>query len=122
MRTILNFFIFVVILAVIGYKTCPDKQQHVEKISAVVNEAMQAEASERGELAGMAVEAISVTDIVSTTVDNLLTVDDYGFFSVGKVLWDEEEYRVSFGAMSCVFTFSSEMLQSKFSEIVQKAF
>ena len=121
MRFILNFFIFIAILAFIGYKTCPRKEQHVEKISEVVNEAMHTEASERGKLAGMAVEAIEETDLVSTTVDKLLRVDYYGVFSVGKVLWGDEEYYVSFGAMSCVFTFSSEMLQEKFAQFVQEA-
>lgn len=119
MRALLYFFIFVAVVLFIGYKTCPEKRAHVEKISSVVSGAVQAETEERGVLATAAANAVLSTDLVTASIGKLLIIEDYGFFSLGKIIWNEKEYYLSLGAMNTVFCFSSEMLQEKLDEIIE---
>ena len=120
MRALLYFFIFVAVVLFIGYKTCPEKRVHVERISSVVSVAVQTEAEERGVLAtAAAANAVLSTDLVTASIGKLLIIEDYGFFSLGKIIWNEKEYYLSLGAMNTVFCFSSEMLQEKLDEIIE---
>lgn len=81
---------------------------------------MQAEAAERGVFAGVATDAVLETGIVDHSLERMLIVEDYGFFSLGKIIWNEKEYYLSLGIMNTVFSFSAEMLQDKFDEIIEE--
>lgn len=118
MRSMLYFIIFVAVVALVCMYTRPDKEKHVNKISSVVLEAMRAEAQEEGAFAVAAVNELSGYDLVARSVDRMLVVESYGVFSVGKVIWNDDEYYVSLGVLNTVITFSSDMLRERIDSLI----
>lgn len=125
MRFIFWFIVFIVAIGVIGTMTCPGKEKHVEKLSSVAVEAAADEADEWG-VAGMFAEGAlnKVADMgyVEQAIDELLVVEDYGAFSLGRVSYRGEEYVVSLGLFGMVFTITSDMVEDKFENFLEREF
>lgn len=125
MRFLFWFIVFIVAIGVIGTMTCPEKKKHVEKLSSVAVEAAVDEADEWG-VAGMFAEGAlnKVADMgyVEQAIDELLVVEDYGAFSLGKVSYRGEDYVVSLGLFGMVFTITSDMVEDKFENFLEREF
>lgn len=125
MRFLFWFFIFVVAVGVIGVITCPDKEKHVDKLSSVVVEAVGDETRKWGvpdDVTDRLVDEANSSGVIENAVDEVLTVESYGAFSLGKVKFRNEEYVVSLGIFGMVFTMTSEMLAEKVEVLLEKRF
>lgn len=123
MRFIFGFIVFIVAIGVIGTMTCPGKEKHVEKLSSVAVEAMVDETEEwgvAGKLAEGALNEASDNGLVEKAVNEFLTVEDYGAFSLGKVSYRGEEYVVSLGLFGVVFTMTSDMMGDKMEDFLER--
>ncbi len=123
MRFLFWFFIFVVAVGVIGVITSPDKEKHVDKLSSVVVEAVGDETRKWGvpdDVTDRLVGEANSSGVIENAVDEVLTVESYGAFSLGKVKFRNEEYVVSLGIFGMVFTMTSEMLAEKVEVLLEK--
>lgn len=98
--------------------TCPSSDQHKETLSETVAETVT-DASQNDSLTDnetinnvMRTIASNFTrKVVQTAVNNLLSVDNYVLFSVGKVHYANEQYVVSVGLLGHVFTVDKDDLK-----------
>lgn len=121
MKFLLWFIFFIVVLAVIGVVTCPDKEEHVDKFASLVTETI-ADKTENMGAVGKAINDVSKTDLLTKAVDKKLEVEDYGVFTLGKVEYFDEDYVISLGVFGTVFTISEEMLGDGVVDIWKKEF
>lgn len=98
--------------------TCPSTDQHKETLAETVTEAVT-EASQSDSLTDNdAINNVMQTiannftrKVIHTAVNNLLSVDNYVLFSLGKVHYANEQYVVSVGLLGHVFTVDKEDLK-----------
>ncbi len=121
MRLLIYFILFVAVVSVICIATKPEKEIHVQKLSSVVAEAIASEAEEYG-IPTDEINTPAGNEYISSTIGKMLTVEDYGLFTLGKVRFGNKEYTVSVGVFGTVLTFSSEMLADKLDAIIEKQF
>lgn len=89
--------------------TCPNAEEHKEKITEQINLAIQDKVDEAtgvGFLGGLVSTATDA--IVDKYIDNSLEVNSYGVCSVGRMKVDGEMRTVSFGIFNHIFTFDKE--------------
>lgn len=105
---IITFFALVVIASV----TCPDKERHTNALSDKVSSIIADET--RDDDSGMAQLGMLLGNAVSgAMIKNLVSVEDYFLFSLGKVYSGDEEHIVSFGIFGHVFTASKEAIKEE---------
>lgn len=97
--------------------TCPGADKHREAVSREVSEAV-ASASDELDTGNAALDmlggmfgSVITTQIVDAMVGQMVSVDDYFIFSIGKLHYGAEEKTVSFGILGHVFTFDSADLR-----------
>ena len=110
--TLLITLITLVALVVIASVTCPDKVKHTnalsDKMSSIIAD------KTRDDESGLAGLGMLLGNAVSDAViKNLVSVDDYFLFSLGKVYSEGEEHIVSFGIFGHVFTASKDRIQEE---------
>lgn len=116
LATLLTVVIAFVVLLIL---TCPKAEQHKEKlagvITATVNDALHSGNDITGnELIDNAFRTISDTfanSVIAAAVDNLVTVDNYFVFSLGKVNYHGRQHVVSLGLLGHIFTVGEDDLQ-----------
>ncbi|MBR3977818.1 MAG: hypothetical protein IKJ95_08365 [Bacteroidaceae bacterium] len=111
MKPILYVLVFLLLIAAVCVHTRPPKEDHIKKMSSVINEAMQDEASLYGAFPAMIASEIEKMRLVDELLDRIVVVEDYGVATVGKVYFNGEEYMISLGVMDNVITFSKEQLK-----------
>lgn len=119
MKFLLWFIFIVVVVAVIGIATCPGREEHVEKVASLVTEAITDKTEDLG-VVGKAINGVSKTDLVTKAVDEMLEVEEYGAFTLGKVEYRDEDYVVSLGIFGTVLTISADMLGDGVEDILKK--
>lgn len=113
------FIVSVVVVLALLVFTCPDTQDHKDALSDVITatvneEVQQTTDSIHDDLLGKAFQAISKAftgKVIDAAVDNLITVDNYFFFSVGKVHYANQDKVVSVGALKHIFTTDKNTLK-----------
>ena len=110
MKKILSLVI-IIMVALIAFPTCPDKQAHQDAVMAEMNGAIDSTIKDKTGLGnsglGNALSKISTSlasKVLGTAFDLTLTVDNYYLFSVGKIGVDDNPKTVSIGAFGHVFT------------------
>ncbi len=97
--------------------TCPGAEKHRRAVADEISAAMTEEAYDRSAGGGMLgmfggmVGGMIATQFADAVVSQLLSVDDYFIFSIGKVRYGGKEKTVSFGILGHVFTFDSADLR-----------
>lgn len=98
--------------------TCPGTDKHCRAVSDEVAEAITQKVggdNSGDSFAGM-FGSMLATRFVDAIVGQMVTVDDYYIFSVGKVRFAGKEKAVSFGILGHVFTFDSADLNKMMDE------
>ena len=97
--------------------TCPDADQHRKAVADEVTAAVTEEIYDKGtgndliDMFGGMVGSMIATQFVDAVVGQMVNVDDYFIFSIGKVHFDGKEKAVSLGILGHVFTFDSADLR-----------
>ena len=100
----------VILLAGVAVLTRPSKDQHIEAIMLVVNEAFNDNLGEDdGTLSGFMM--LFGNGFIKSTLDNLLVIQDHYLWNVGYLSspWNGTK-KVSVGVFGHVFTFSEDQL------------
>ncbi len=106
MKTLLYALLAVVLLSCVCAITCPDKDDHVEALKNVINDALTEELSQKADADNELVSlgAMIGTGIGGFALDNMLQVDNYFVCSVGRINYDGEKHTISIGILNHVFT------------------
>ena len=116
MKFLLYLSVFLLVGGLICAKTKPDKSDHIKCLSVVVAD----EVKSGDFLIDIKDDKIRelATDpaFVRVLLDRMLTVQSYGVFTIGKVLWMDKEYVVSFGICGKVFTYADARVAKDFIE------
>ena len=109
MKKLLVALILLVALALAAVITCPDRQDHVDAIKAVVSEKLQEEvgSADADNLVAVFGKAIG-SKVTDWLMDSRLNVKNHFVYSVGEFSTFDGPKRVSVGGFGHVFTFSKE--------------
>lgn len=115
--------LIVTIIAATMVFTCPTEEQHREKLTQLTtnafNEVVERQVTSDNAIISKGIQMLSsmfMGDIISTVVDNMLTVDNYGVCSLGKIDYDGKTNIVSIGVFGSVFTIHQDQL----TDIIEK--
>jgi hypothetical protein len=111
---------------VIAAVTCPKQEDHSKKLAQVDNQSVKNTVKEHvgGGLGGglAALSSIVTGGIVKGIVNEIIDVDNYVLFSLGKVNLPTETKIVSVGLFNQVITIDSESLSKAIEENAGNAF
>lgn len=112
-------FALILILGVSLYETCPTPSDHRaalnDVVTAVIDDKFE---THRDDLIGKAMDLLGKNNIGQTgqlAVSQMLHVDNYYFFSIGRIHFKGREHTVSFGILGHVFAPDKEYLQEELS-------
>ena len=117
---VIGFGIVVLVLLLLAF-TCPDKQQHQEKIKMTISNAIDekfVESAPESEQGFAFIGSLLVTKIVDIFLSNKLQVNNYFFFSTGQISYGGNTKTISFGILNQVFTFDEDDVRQAISETV----
>ena len=113
-------FMFLLAVALVAIVTCPGKDKHVDKIASTVSNVVDDETKGFGKFAISLIDGLTGMDIVKSSVDKVITVDNYCLLSIGKVEWQGKEHITSVGIFGMVFTMPEEMMKDKLRKAIEK--
>ncbi len=99
--------------------TCPSADKHRDAIAGEVNKAVSSVVTESYGILG-AVGSIFVSPIVNVAVGELLDVDNYLLFSIGKMTYAGETNVVSVGVLNHIFTIHSDKIEKQLNEVMDE--
>lgn len=117
---VIGFGIVVLVLLLLAF-TCPDKQEHQEKIKMTISNAIDekfVESAPESEQGFAFIGSLLVTKIVDIFLSNKLQVNNYFFFSTGQISYGGNTKTISFGILNQVFTFDEDDVRQAISETV----
>ena len=106
----------IIALFVVAAVTCPRKDDHAQKLSQVVNQSVKNAIKDHAGSEIAVVSSILTGGIVKGVVGEMIDVDNYLFFSLGKMNLPTESKIVSVGFFNQVLTVDSKAL----SEAIEK--
>ena len=112
---------FLLAVALVAIVTCPAKDEHVEKIAYTVSNVVDDETKGFGKFAISLIDGLTGKDIVKSSVDKVITVDNYCLLSIGKMEWQGKEHITSVGIFGMVFTMPEEMIKNKLRKAIKKS-
>jgi hypothetical protein len=108
MKKLIGLAIFIGLIVFL-YSSCPDKDDHTEALSDSVTEIISSQ------VPGMDAKTLSsiegMDDILKWVGNNMVDVDNYFVFSLGKMDLGGEEQVVSLGIGGHVFTFNDKIVK-----------
>lgn len=105
--------IILVLIALVGVATCPDRQAHEEAISEVIdNYVKDKNASEATDLLSSFCNSLE-TKLVRLVMEENLEVENYFVCSIGRIEWEGEEKVVSVGLLGHIFTAKEEQIAAE---------
>jgi hypothetical protein len=108
MKKLIGLAIFIGLIVFL-YSSCPDKDDHTEALSDSVTEIISSQ------VPGMDANTLSsiegMDDILKWVGNNMVDVDNYFVFSLGKMDLGGEEQVVSLGIGGHVFTFNDKIVK-----------
>ena len=108
MKKLFGTLLVLLIIAGVAVLTCPDKQDHKDAITSVINEVVQEELGVNQEEDSLGILK-GLTNIgAGIYLDNKFDVKNYFVFSVGTLLHGSENDVVSLGVFGHVFTGDKE--------------
>lgn len=98
-----------VLIALLGMLivTCPDTNAHRDAIKRSVTEEIDRRKDAADNSLGAAVGGFFAQQLASLAVDNMVQVDNYFIFSVGRVHFDGKDHTLSFGILGHVYTMNA---------------
>lgn len=117
MKKLIGLAIFVGLIVFL-FSSCPDKKDHTEALSDSVTQIIGEQ------VPGIDVSLLNsipgMDGVMSFIGDNLVDVDNYFLFSLGKMDLGGKEQVVSFGICGHVFTFNDKIVKES-AGLYQKA-
>lgn len=108
MKKLIGLAIFIGLIIFL-YSSCPDKEDHTEALSDSATEIISSQ------VPGMDVNTLNsiegLDDILKWFGSNMVDVDNYFVFSLGKMDLGGEEQVVSLGIGGHVFTFNDKIVK-----------
>lgn len=106
MKSLFYLLVFLLVAGLICTKTKPEKSSHVRSVAVAIVDEIEAGNLLPGIKDTKFADKATDVAFVREVVDKMLTIDNYGVFTLGKIRWMDKEYVVSLGIMGKVFTFS----------------
>ena len=116
MKKLIGLIIFVGLIVFL-YSSCPDKKDHTEALSDSVTQILGEQVP--GFDASMISNIPGFDGVMQFLGDNIVDVDNYFLFSLGRMELNGKEQVVSFGIGGHVFTFNDKIVKDGAS-LVQK--
>lgn len=108
MKKLIGLAIFIGLIVFL-YGTCPEKKDHTEALADSVTQILSEQIPE---LDVNTLNNIAGLDgILQFLGENMVDVDSYGLFSIGRMELDGEEQMVSLGIGGHVFTFNDKIVK-----------
>lgn len=96
--------------------TCPNKEAHRDAIANEVNKIVDDQMGQTNDQFA-AFGKVVAAGIVNTALDQMLRVDNYVVFSIGKIHYMDKTKKVSFGILGHVYTFDADDLEKAMDSI-----
>jgi hypothetical protein len=103
-------FIILSIILILAAITNPNKEKHKESIKSIITANMQNTMQEnmhlsnnKWEQAGQALGMMIGSTLIDPIIDNLISSDNYIFFSLTKITWGGKQKIIGFGLFGNVF-------------------
>ena len=116
MKKLIGLIIFVALIVFL-YSSCPEKKDHTEALSDSVTQILGEQGP--GFDASMISSIPGFDGVMQLLGDNMVDVDSYFLFSLGRMELNGEEQIVSFGIGGHVFTFNDKIVKQG-ANLVQK--
>ncbi|MBR5653195.1 MAG: DUF4339 domain-containing protein [Prevotella sp.] len=103
------FLFFLAVLCAVLAVTNPDEKKHQAAISQLASDIIEQQVDDIFDdpYSGFGTSVLT-SGIVDKVAGHMVTVKDYGLFSLGQLEYGDEKKTVSFGILGHVFTFSNE--------------
>lgn len=100
-----GFIIAVIAVLLLLAVTCPDKKDHIDKIQDTVS--TQIKRNNGGDALSI-IGSFVALKVIDIYLDTAFDVDNYVFFSIGKINYAGEEIGTSFGILHHVFIYGGK--------------
>lgn len=121
MKFLLYLVIFILVGGVVCSKTLPGRDTHVRNVAVAIVDEIEEGNLFPGIKDTMFANKATDVGFVSECLDKVLVIDSYGVFNVGKIVWMNKEYVVSFGILGRVFGVSDAKAAEDFISNIEKA-
>lgn len=103
------FLFFLAVLCAVLALTNPDEKKHQAAISQLASDIIEQQVDDVfGDPYSGFGTSVLTSGIVEKVAGHMVTVKDYGLFSLGQLEYGDEKKTVSFGILGHVFTFSND--------------
>ena len=100
--------------------TCPDRDDHVEAVKRAVIQASRATAEQDDNAISSIMSAIFAPAISEWMLESSFEVENYFFFSLGKISYENDTKTISLGLLNHIFTYDKEDLLELMQEQVKE--
>src|SRR5574344_1466316 len=111
-KVLILLVVLVVLFGII--LTCPDKEDHQNAVTAQITDMIKNDSVAANTGIGVLGTAV-VSKFVDAAVDNMVSVKNYFFFSLGTVSYNKETAVISIGVLHHVFCLFDKKDLEKFS-------
>lgn len=123
---LIGFISLVFILLILCF-TCPSKDDHKKALTDVITQTLddaKQKLNDNSDLAGIdqtftTMFLSSIDQVVKSSIDSLLKVNNYGVFSIGKINFAGQEKIVSLGILNHVFTLDKQDIEQEINRRLQ---
>lgn len=122
-------FVVLVMVVLAMVVTRPDKKAHEEALTDVISQAVSETCDSLSDaddgVGGLALSAVSTTmasTLTGEVVHQLLSVDDYGVVTVGRIEFAGQSHPVSVGVFGHVFTADKDTIKASVKAYLRKSF
>ncbi|EFN90854.1 hypothetical protein HMPREF9018_0677 [Prevotella amnii CRIS 21A-A] len=123
---LIGFISLVVILLILCF-TCPSKDDHKKALTDVITQTLddaKQKLNDDSDLTGIdqtftTMFLSSIDQVVKSSIDSLLKVNNYGVFSIGKINFAGQEKIVSLGILNHVFTLDKQDIEQEINRRLQ---
>ena len=103
--------VLAIVAAVTLFATCPKPEEHREAIREVMTDAVSAKLGAKSEVLGAVTSVLGhsiLKQASDAAIDQLVHVDNYYLFSIGRIRWEGKDRTISVGILGQVITPSKE--------------
>lgn len=114
MKFFLYLVIFLLVAGLVCSRTVPDKDTHVRSVALAMIEEIESGELLPGIKGTRLAKKATDHEFVRNCVEQMLQVEDFGLFSLGRIVWMGNEYIVSLGVLGRVMNFSDAKAAKEF--------
>jgi hypothetical protein len=106
MKTKQVFIILLTVILIISVFTNPNEMAHKEKVKSTITDFYERQLEKGETVSGNAfgnIGSLFGVSLINKMIENLVSCDDYLFFSITKITFEGQEKSIGFGVLGNVF-------------------